>query len=252
VARHKSSIRFASENVEQARVIVTDGILNSETYAELRNTIVKAALEEPEAVIVDVTALDVPSTTALSVFTSARWHVSTWPDVPIMLVCADGDLMGAIHSRGITRYVPAYLRLQAALASVAHIRSTVRRRARVDLPADIGSAATARTFVTDWLTAWDQPQLIPTASTVATIFVENVLAHTDSAPALILEHRGGRLTVAVEDASHQPATRQEDPERGADVVSGLAIVAALSRVWGSTPTASGKTVWAVIGPESLL
>ncbi len=35
-------------------------------------------------------------------------------------------------------------------------------------------------------------------------------------------------------------------------VSGLAIVDALSRAWGSTPTASGKTVWAIIGPENQL
>ncbi|CNJ97610.1 stas domain-containing protein [Mycobacterium tuberculosis] len=35
-------------------------------------------------------------------------------------------------------------------------------------------------------------------------------------------------------------------------MSGLAIVDALSREWGSTPTSSGKTVWAVIGPENQL
>ena len=34
--------------------------------------------------------------------------------------------------------------------------------------------------------------------------------------------------------------------------SGLAIVSALSRAWGSTPTSSGKTVWAVIGSENQL
>lgn len=38
----------------------------------------------------------------------------------------------------------------------------------------------------------------------------------------------------------------------AHTVSGLAIVAALSRSWGSTPTANGKTVWAVLGSENRL
>lgn len=41
------------------------------------------------------------------------------------------------------------------------------------------------------------------------------------------------------------------PPKGIDV-SGLAIVAALSRAWGSSPTSSGKTVWAIIGPENQL
>jgi hypothetical protein len=29
-------------------------------------------------------------------------------------------------------------------------------------------------------------------------------------------------------------------------------VAALSRVWGTLPAPSGKTVWAVVGPENKL
>jgi hypothetical protein len=94
--------------------------------------------------------------------------------------------------------------------------------------------------------------LIPVAATVATVFIENVLAHTDSAPVLIAESYRGVITVAVEDNSQQPAARHEDGVRGADTVSGLAIVAALCRAWGSTPTSSGKTVWAVIGRENQL
>ncbi|HEX4390659.1 MAG TPA: sulfate transporter, partial [Mycobacterium sp.] len=49
-----------------------------------------------------------------------------------------------------------------------------------------------------------------------------------------------------------PAVRHEDPYRGGDPVSGLAIVASVCRAWGSMPTSSGKTVWAVIGPENRL
>jgi hypothetical protein len=36
------------------------------------------------------------------------------------------------------------------------------------------------------------------------------------------------------------------------VPSGLHIVGALCRAWGNAPTSSGKTVWAVIGPENRL
>jgi hypothetical protein len=234
-------------------VILASGELDSSTYTVLRDAIVKAALDEPDAVVVDVSALHVPSPSALSVFTSARWHVSVWPDVPILLVCADADLMRAIRARAVTRYVPAYPTLAEALAAAPETRSRIRRRARAELAADNStSSGLACAFVSEWLTAWDQAALIPTASTVATIFVANVLAHTDSAPALILEHEGDRLTVAVADSTKQPAMRHEHPVRGAEVVSGLAIVAALARAWGSTPTATGKTVWAVIGPENLL
>ncbi|BCI84847.1 hypothetical protein NIIDMKKI_00530 [Mycobacterium kansasii] len=64
-------------------------MLDSLTYRELRDAVIKAALEEPRAVIVDANRLSVPSASAWSVFTSARWHVSSWPDVPILLACQD-------------------------------------------------------------------------------------------------------------------------------------------------------------------
>jgi hypothetical protein len=66
-----------------------------------------------------------------------------------------------------------------------------------------------------------------------------------------IETDGATATIAVSDDSTTPALRLPSPGEGIDV-SGLAIVDALSRAWGSTPTATGKTVWAVIGPENQL
>jgi hypothetical protein len=85
------------------------------------------------------------------VFTSARWYVSIWPDVPIILICAHAGRQRIIARSGVTR-----------------------------------------------------------------------------------------------------AARHEDPHLGGDRVSGLAIVASVCRAWGSTPMSSGKTVWAVLGPENQL
>jgi hypothetical protein len=247
-----SAIRLDSTEIEQARWLIAEGVLDATTYGCLRNAIVKAALDEPPAVIVDINGLDVPSASALSVFTSARWHVSTWPDVPILLVCQDTARSSAIRARGVARYVPVYPTREAALAAIDHVARTARRRAHARLPAAENSAALARILIREWLSTWAHDSLTPVACTVATIFIENVLAHTDSAPVLILEHQGDTLTIAVEDGSHRPAVRHEDAEHGAEIVSGLAIVAALSRAWGSIPIASGKTVWAVVGPENWL
>ena len=228
------------------------GVLDSATYRLLRDAIIKAALDEPRAVIVDVDDLSVPSESAWSVFTSARWHVSTWPDVPILLVCSHPQRRRAIARCGVARYVPVHPTHESALDAAADRRLHGRRRARNQLPADSVSVRLARVLVADWLTAWAQVDLIPVACTVATIFVENVLAHTDSAPLLIVENYKDTVTIAVEDASHLPAGRHEDADRGAEIVSGLAIVSALCRSWGSTPTSSGKTVWALFGRENRL
>ena len=116
----------------------------------------------------------------------------------------------------------------------------------------MASLGRARELVAGWLTDWGQAELIPVTKVVVTAFVENVLQHTDSNPSVRLEFDGSAVTVAVEDTSHLPAGPREEPPKPYTVPSGQHIVGALCRAWGNTPTSSGKTVWAVIGPENRL
>jgi anti-anti-sigma factor len=248
----RSAVRFAAEARQDVSILVMEGVLDSSTYRAVRDTVIKAALDEPRAVIADVDRLRVPSASAWSVFTSARWHVSVWPDVPILLVCGQPQTRRLIAAGGVTRYVPVHPTREAALDAVQAQSLPVRRRARTELPVAPVSVGLARATVTDWLTRWDARDLIPVAATVATVFVENVLDHTDSAPVLIVESYRDAVTVAVEDGSDRLPGRHEDADRGAEIVSGLAIVSALCRVWGATPTPTGKTVWGLVGRENLL
>lgn len=227
------------------------GVLDGLSYRTLRDSVVKAALDEPRVVIVDVNELQVPDASAWSVFTSARWHVSTWPDVPIRLVCADDDVRNVIRRRGITRYVPVFATMQEAMQSDSSTRPQ-RHRARADLPPHVSSIVDAQRLVGGWLSGWSCPDMIPVTAVIATALVENVLRHTESSPTLRVEYDGELVTVAVEDASSALAQRKEDGSQGTSRVSGLAMVSALTRVWGNLPTPVGKTVWAVVGPENVL
>jgi anti-anti-sigma factor len=252
VAEPRPVIVLGIEHHHGASIVIADGLLDSSTYRSLRDTVIKTALDEPTAVIVDVNRLSVASTSAWSVFTSARWHVSTWPNIPILLICNNIEVRRVIAASGVTRYVPVYVSREAALDAADRGASAGRLRARAELPRSDVSVRLGRAMIHQWMTAWSAIPLIPVASTVATVFIENVLQHTDSAPVLIAEKYQRTLTVAVEDCSLQPATRHEDAGRGIDIVSGLAIVSALSRTWGSTPTSAGKTVWALVGAENRL
>ena len=93
--------------------------------------------------------------------------------------------------------------------------------------------------------------MIPVAKIVVTTFVENVLAHTDGRAAIRLETDGTTVTVAVEDSSHSLANVRE-PNEVTNTPTGLGILGAICRMWGNSPMPSGKTVWAVIGPENRL
>lgn len=250
MAEQPSTVRIASEAQQDVPILVVAGVLDSFTYRSVRDTVIKAALDEPRAVIVDVDRLVVPTPTAWTVFTSARWHVSIWPDVPILLVCGDAQARRAIVAGGVARYVPVYADRAGALDAARGRALEVRRRARTELPHSRGSLGLARAVVTDWLTEWGCREVIPVASTVATVFVENVLGHTECAAMLLVESYRDAVTIAVEDGSDRLPGRHEDADRGADTVSGLAIVSALCRAWGSTPTSTGKTVWALVGREN--
>ena len=252
-ADHASPLSAVTASVDSITLVITNGVLDRTTYLRMRDAVIKAALDVPSAVVVDVTALSVPSESAWAVFTSARWHVSVWPDVLIMLVCRHPEGREAITRNGITRYVPVYASTADAADALGNPgRHRLRRRARADLAADRGSLEMARELIADWLSEWGHDDLITVSGVVATVLIENVLAHTEGPPSLRIESDGFLVTVAVEDASSVPAQRREDPRRGADVVSGLAMVSALSRVWGTAPTSKGKTVWAVVGPENKL
>jgi hypothetical protein len=252
LARAAGQLTVSAHEVATARLLTIDGVLDSTTYVQLRDAVVEAALNEPRAVLVDVNALDVPAPSAWSVFTSARWHVHIWPDVPIVLVCAHTGRRTAIKHTGVTRYVPVQATIEAALRTLPEEGRRARRRIRTELPASLASLRKARKLVAEWLAAWSHVQLIPVATVVVNVFVENVLQHTPSAPVLVLESDGAAVTISVQDGSSMPAARHEDPRNGRDQVSGLAIVASVCRAWGSTPMPSGKTVWAVIGPENEL
>jgi anti-anti-sigma regulatory factor len=250
MSNDRSAVRIELEPSQDLPILTVEGVLDSSTYRTVRDAVIKAAIDEPRAVIVDINRLTAPSASAWTVFTSARWHVSVWPDVPILLVCGQPRVRWEIRHAGVTRYVPIHASLELARDALQSQSLQVRRRARTELARNASSLDVARSVVTDWLTKWDATEAIPAAATVATVFIENVLDHTESAPVLIVETYRDTVTVAVEDCCFQLPGRHEDADRGADIVSGLAIVSALCRAWGATPTTSGKTVWGSVGREN--
>ncbi len=232
-------------------LLTVAGTLDGVTYRPLRDLIVKAALEEPRAVIIDINDLAVPAESALAVFTSARWHVARWPDVPLLLVSGTERGRNMLRRNGITRYVPAYVTVREATEAAAAHSFPGRKRARVELEPDAPSVVLSRELVAEWLADWSRSELTPAANVVVTALVENAVRHAGGATALRLEIKDDELTVAVEDNSVIPARFRENA-LGRSELSSLKIVDAVCRSWGCSPTATGKVVWCVVGPENTL
>ncbi|WP_425436299.1 STAS domain-containing protein [Mycobacterium terramassiliense] len=251
LAESPSSLAVATRTDESVVILTVEGQLDASSSAALRDMIMKTTLDEPSAVIVNVSKLQVPAESTWSSFIGVRWQVHTRPEVPIVLICADRAAREAITRSGVARFMPVYATEKSAMKALDRLTSRTVHHADAELPANLTSLRESRRLVREWLTAWSQSALIPVALVVVNVFVENVLEHTGSVPMMRLEADGTTATIAVSDSSSTPALRLPSPDKGIDV-SGLAIVDALSRAWGSTPTSSGKTVWAVIGPENQL
>ncbi|MCV7395345.1 STAS domain-containing protein [Mycobacterium paraseoulense] len=251
VAESPSTLAVATRTDQSVVVLTVDGALDTTNSAALRDHILQATLEGPPAVIVDISGLKVLAELAWSTFIGAHWQIRDNPNVSVVLVCAQRGTREAITRSGVAYFMPVYSTEKAARKALSQQSRRAVRRAGAQLPADLTSLRESRRLVREWLTAWSQSTLIPVALVVVNVFVENVLEHTASVPVVRIESHGATATIAVSDSSHAPAVRLPSPANGIDV-SGLAIVDALSRAWGSTPTSAGKTVWAVIGPENQL
>jgi hypothetical protein len=242
--RSAGTLTVTAEEVRGTTVLRARGVLDEISYVPLRDKIIHAALAEPRAVVIDVTDLAVPAESAWSAFSSARWHVSRWPRIPIALVCN--------RPASDVRHVPVYPTVESAVASLPHADNRRRHHARAELPATNTSPSRARELISAWLTAWSQIDLIAVTKIVVTALVENVLQHTDSRPCVRLEADSDTVTVAVEDGSHASATITEQAVGSYVPPSSLRIVSVVCRMWGNAPTPTGKTVWAVLGPENRL
>ena len=223
------------------------GVLDASTYKEIRDSVIKAAVDAAAPVVIDVNALEVADDHAWSVFTSARWHVKQWPEVPLALVCADPDVHRRLVRLSVARYVPIYGDVASAAASIGIGACRYRRRARERFGPHVFSVNTALAFVHEHLQAWSLRDRFAVASTVTAVFAENALNYASDGFDVRIEAAGKDLVIAVSDASQTLAVRRERLPGGS--LRGLDIVSALCPRWGNTPTSAGKTVWAYIGPE---
>ncbi|MFI9009077.1 ATP-binding protein [Actinosynnema sp. NPDC053489] len=114
----------------------------------------------------------------------------------------------------------------------------------VTLPASAGSSAQARQALSDVATAWGlSADVADDAALVVTELVSNAVDHATGPIGLTLARTESGLRIEVADQSParpEPRPVRVDSARG----RGLIIVAALSRAWGTEPTADGKVVWA--------
>ncbi|MDQ0376860.1 ATP-binding protein [Amycolatopsis thermophila] len=232
------------QDVAGCTIVDLAGRLDTCTYGHLRDSLIKLAIDQPDALVARVDRLEVTSAPALTVFSAVWMRISEWPSVPLLLVAGDEQQRHLIDSTAVPRFVPTFATLDDALGTVRD--PPQRRRATAEFPPLSSSSHAARLFVQEICREWSVGYRREDALGVATELVENAISHGGTPLELRLELRPGFLTVAVRDANPQPAVLRQRPG-GRLEGYGLQVIAALSQAWGCSPyPGGGKVVWAVL------
>ncbi|MET8471601.1 SpoIIE family protein phosphatase [Streptomyces sp. NPDC006422] len=107
----------------------------------------------------------------------------------------------------------------------------------------------ARGLVRERLESWGLLGIVDTAEQIVSELVGNAVRHAPGGPVQLRLVRSGTLLCEVEDTEHAlPTLLNAGP--GDEFGRGLRVVARLSRAWGTSRTATGKTVWFELSASS--
>jgi anti-sigma regulatory factor (Ser/Thr protein kinase)/anti-anti-sigma regulatory factor len=229
-------------------MVTLRGLLTVETAASVRAVLLKCLAEAPDAVLVDVSELHVRRASGLAVFPAALRAVGgdgamlvlygVGPELAPLLV---GRPLGEVRVCGT---------LAQALAVAATGEQKAARR-RLTLPPTRQAPARARAVVSQACHEWGVEHVASAAAQVVSELVSNAVEHAGPGDVcLTVALSTSYLHLSVSDGSSHPPVRQPiepseqetPPERG----RGLFLVDLYATAWGTSPTPSGKTVWATL------
>jgi len=224
-------------------IVRLEGVLRLDAASSVWHVLAKLLAEQPDVVVVDLTAIVVGDPRALLVLAAVGRRASYWPGVPVILAVPSQPVRGALTRLGVDSQVAVCAGQEEAIVFANGAPAPPRLRERL-LPIP-GAARRARDLATEACLRWRLTGLIPPACVVASELVTNAVRHTGAECELSLAQTPRYLHLSVRDQSSAPATPGR-PDISAVTGRGLLIVSRTALRWGSTPVAQGKVVWATL------
>ncbi|WP_200215175.1 ATP-binding protein [Micromonospora coerulea] len=219
------------------------GALDLATMRAVHTVLDRCLTAQPDALVVDLTEVEVADPLALSVFAAAARRAADWPAVPMVLCAPPPDAAAWLAETTAYRVVPVRPDCAEATA-LAGAAAAPRLRARLEPVAE--ACRRARELVADACGRWNIPELTGPASLVLTELVANVVRHAGTPMQVTVTLRRPYLQVAVADGSRRAARAVTGRDARAEGGRGLMLVRELTQRWGSAPTGDGKVVWAML------
>jgi len=244
-----------SSNTDGTVLVITvhgqwDWRLSLDVHAAVR----KCFADHPQALIIDLSDLDDPTTSSAALWILARrTGADMTPPVQLALcVPPDTALLGRLDRLGAHRFLPVFAALPDAWEAVTS-GVVLTDRLNQQLPPEPESASRARIMVADACRAWYLPQLLHPGRLVMSELATNAIQHAGTDLVVTVSRRARGLHLAIRDGNpDMPRMRTPAPidsgapldERG----QGLRLVNATADAWGALPAhdGGGKVVWATV------
>ena len=231
------------EATDPVLIVRLEGVLRLDAASSVWHALAKLLSEQPDVVVVDLSAVVVEEPRALLVLAAVGRRASYWPGVPVILAVPSQPLRGDLTRLGIDSQVAVCAGREEAIVFANSAPAPPRLRERLQpIP---GAARRARDLATEACLRWRLTKLIPPACVIASELVTNAVRHAGTPLRLSLARTARYLHIAVRDEDPHPAVLQH-PSVLATRGRGLLIVQRTALNWGSTPAPTGKVVWATL------
>jgi anti-sigma regulatory factor (Ser/Thr protein kinase)/anti-anti-sigma regulatory factor len=221
-------------------ILRVSGVLDTVTGDALRHAIARSLSVQPEALLIDVSALEVSDPLGLGALNEVVCQTAQWPAVPILLCGAGPATSDALTSSPDCAAVGTAPSCERALLGIAE--EPEPRRIRVRLRPVPDACRQVRQLVNQACTRWQHRELAATAALIATELVANVVRHAHTTMEFTVGLRDGRMCLTVRDGSRR-LPRDVEPSLRDAGGRGLRLVRELTDSWGVLPVSDGKVVW---------
>jgi hypothetical protein len=232
-----SEVRHLVEDDLAFPVVHFSGLLDTSSAATLRDALVTVLATQPQALVVDVSALTVPDPAATKVLETVAADIADWPATDLALCAPDDGLWPATG-------LPTWPTAPAAIAALG--RPTPGSYRHLDLEPEPGAARAARRLMTDACADWAMDDLAGSSCIVLTEMVNNVVAHAHTSMTVLLARRADALSLAVRDGSPTIPRFSGPVAPTAYGGRGLLLIDSVADRWGSLASDGGKVVWALM------
>ncbi|WP_250002971.1 ATP-binding protein [Actinoplanes sp. M2I2] len=235
-------LRCEIDQVGTSLLVHLEGELTLETTPQVRATLLKCLVEQPDVLVVDLSGALVPDPLALSVFNVVAAQAAMWPGTPVVLSVPQADLAALFAAGGYGR-IAVFSSPEQALA--AEPREGLPFLVETLLPL-LGSPARARELAGEACATWRLPHLAAPARLVVGELVTNAVVHAQTIVDVRITLGRRYLLIAVRDGS--PVEPHVDFGVRTEIATGrgLLLVDAVAVRWGSRLTDGGKVVWAAL------